>query len=121
LLDDTIDIREYAANALRAIGPAAIPALEGAFPKADAGLKARMNKIADGLGRNGQQIGPYNYEGLKNGERILECWVLIYEICDRTGIKSLQGAAKEMVCMKSRRELDERLFTKYTTIRSYMD
>jgi HEAT repeat protein len=121
LSDRNPDIREWAKNALEAIGPDARPALERVFPDAD---KAAQGAIADLLRRWGERPGPRTDVpdfGWVGDDEALELLVSLAKICERTGIRSVRGAAREMGRMRCRGEIADHLLVKYGRIKASLD
>ena len=121
LSDRNPDIREWAKNALETIGPDARPALEWVFPDAD---KAAQDAIADLLRRWGDRPGPRTDVpdfGWVRDDEALELLVIMAQVCERTGIRSVRGAAREMGRMRSRGEIAEHLLISYSRIKASLD
>jgi hypothetical protein len=121
LSDRNPDIREWAKKALEAIGPDARPALERVFPDAD---KAAQDAIADLLRRWGERPGPRTDVpdfGWVGDDEALELLVIMAQVCERTGIRSVRGAAREMGRMRGQGEIADHLLVKYGRIKASLD
>ena len=121
LLDPNPEIRTWAEHALVAIGAEAIHAFDLLDAGDDQDARERIKRITGRLGGSvARSAGAPDFAWVLD-DAIIECFVLICDVCEREGIQSVRGAAREIERMKSLGEVGDHIRAEYPRIKASLD